>query len=344
MEDEIKKVLESAIQAEKDGFKTYSEAAKKTDKAEIRAVFNRLANDEIKHRRILETELELLTNPRSSFISLERETTSIGDLEEQLVAAESAAMTFREATEELVDYRERIEQELRMAQEVQARLLPRKMPRADGLDVSGRSVPARRVGGDYFDFSTSDGYLYVAVGDVMGKGLPAALLMATVRAAWKAEVAGGFNPPEILSLINEATFEDFSSSRSFVSFISGQYDEEGSVFSFANAGHPPPFHLISDRADPEEIITSDILIGIDLDAEFSSARVSLGPGDIILLYTDGLTDIFADDPDTIPRLLSASRAKTAKGIQEVLLREALKRTSDRVADDVTVVVIKKLPG
>lgn len=345
MDDEIRKILKQAIEAEIEGFELYSRGAKRTKKAEVRALLNRLANDEAKHKRILEDELELLTNPRASFVRLERGTTPVAELEERLAAAESAAVAMREAAEELAVFRERVEQELETAAEVQRRLLPKGMPSVRGLKVSGKSMMARRVGGDYFDFKVDGDRLFLAIGDVMGKGLPAALLMATMRAAWRAEVAGRFRPAEVLRLVNEATFEDFNSSRSFASFISAEYDARTGKLSFANAGHPSPLFLGRDEMEASEIITSDLLIGIEPRTTFSSTKLELSPGDIVLLYTDGLTEALkpAGAEERIAELLAEKRDLDADGIRDALNSAAIDLVKERgITDDATVLVLKKL--
>ncbi len=344
MDDEIRKILRDAIEAEKEGFELYSQGAKRAKKAEVRALLNRLANDEAKHKRILEDELELLTNPRASFLKLERGTTSVAELEERLEAAESAAMAMREAAQELVEFRERLERELETAAQVQRRFLPKAMPSVRGLDMSGKSIMARRVGGDYFDVTVDGNRLFLAIGDVMGKGLPAALLMATMRAAWRAEVAGGFHPAEVLRLLNEATFDDFNSSRSFASFISGEYDAATGKISFANAGHPPPLFLGRGEAEASEIVTTDLLIGIEPKATFSSTDLELSPGDILVLYTDGLAEALkpVGGEERIAELVVDNRELSANGIKNALNSAADDAVKERgISDDATVLVLKR---
>lgn len=344
MDDEIKKILREAIEAEIEGYNLYAGAAKTARKAEVKAIFNRLANDEIKHRKILEAELKLMVDPRAAFVTLERETTPVSELEERLVAAESATMALRETTEELSEYRDRVQRELDMAEIVQRRMLPKGVPKLPGLEVEGRSKMARQVGGDYFDFSLRNDHLSFAIGDVMGKGMPAAILMATLRAAWRAEVVGGFDPPKVLRLMNEALHEDMATANSFVSLISADYDVPTGALSFANAGHMPPFYLPAGADEVHQVISQDILIGIDPSAEYTATRLLLDEGDLLLFYTDGLTDAIrkAGGERQIQEMLVEDRSLGAREIVDILLARVDSLGAEGVVDDATVIVLKKV--
>ena len=137
--------------------------------------------------------------------------------------------------------RERINRELEIAREVQQRLFPQHLPRIEGLEFAGYCRPQQGVGGDYYDFvRLGNGGLGIAVGDVAGKGIAAALMMATLQASLRGQIIKpSGEPAETIQLINTLVYEASASNR-YATFFYGQYDPQSREFLYVNAGHNPP--------------------------------------------------------------------------------------------------------
>ncbi|HEX4439132.1 MAG TPA: PP2C family protein-serine/threonine phosphatase [Thermoanaerobaculia bacterium] len=185
---------------------------------------------------------------------------------------------------------ERLEHDVRIAQEVQARLFPQKAPDVSGIECAGVCRPARSVAGDYYDFVALDArHLGVAVGDVSGKGLPAALLMASVQGALRsfASMANG-GPARLASDLN-AQVHALTERNRFVTFFWAVLDGETGGLAWVNAGHNPPF-LVRASGRVERLASSGPPLGILPAPVYREERTVLGSGDLLVVYTDGVTE------------------------------------------------------
>lgn len=242
-----------------------------------------------------------------------------------------------------------IEQQLRIAREVQNTLLPAAPPVVEGYDIAGVNLPAWDIGGDYFDYlPLADGRLGLVIADVSGKGVPAALLMATFRAALRSEVRKNRSISEIIGDVHGTLVESMDTSR-FVSAVYGILDPRPGTFTYANCGHNPPI-LLHARGDKELLETGRPALGMFGDQPVVLRTVHLGPGDTLLLYTDGVVELtdagLAEFGEArLARVLSDSAARPARGIIDALL-EATRVHGGRehYEDDFTLVVVKRLPG
>jgi sigma-B regulation protein RsbU (phosphoserine phosphatase) len=185
--------------------------------------------------------------------------------------------------------REEIEVELASAREVQERLFPRELPRIAGLDCAAMWRPARDVGGDYYDFlSLPNGGLAFVIGDVSGKGLAAALLMAGLRALVRGQLLKtGAAMEDVLATINHV-FHEASPVNCFVTLFFAQYNPSSKRLRFINAGHDAPF--IVRGAEVIELAAGNPVIGVFADPIFSASEIDLAPGDTLVAYTDGITE------------------------------------------------------
>jgi len=206
------------------------------------------------------------------------------------------ATAFNEMAGQLEDYveevrkKEQLEQELKIAQNIQRGLLPKQMPEMPGMRVCARTVPAREVGGDYYDFLTNgSGSLGLAVGDVTGRGVPAALLMTMIRSVFRSQAREG-SPEEVLSKINHLIHEDVRDSRHSVALCFGVVDPQRKVFHFTNAGQMFPLFYRRRSRRWEYLELGGIPLGIRRDVTYRSVEVELEPGDRIVFYTDGLVE------------------------------------------------------
>lgn len=238
---------------------------------------------------------------------------------------------------------ERLEQELRLAYDVQARLMPRSVPRVAGWDVAGFWRPAREVSGDFYDLLARDDGLGVVIADVADKGMPAALFMAVTRSLLRAAAAGDRSPARVIADTNRLAALDAHDGM-FVTLWYGQLAPDGGV-RYVNAGHNPPLLL---RADGrvERLGRTGILVGWDADAAFGEAEVALGPGDVVLGFTDGVSEARGPDGEEYgeDRLVAALRAHRALDAQALI--EALRADLDAFVagapahDDCTLVVAR----
>ncbi|MEL6928104.1 MAG: GAF domain-containing SpoIIE family protein phosphatase [Cyanobacteria bacterium J06600_6] len=229
----------------------------------------------------------------------------------QLVADQTAvAIANHELTVELRS-KERQDRELEIASEIQLRLLPSKCPQIKGLSIAAKCETASRVGGDYYDFIPtnydrltnsqpeigSDVPWSIVIGDVMGKGVPAGLIMTMTRGMLRAEVLNRHSPAQIMRHLNRVMYADLENSHRFVSMFYSEYDPKNQTLSFTNAAHNPPLLWRKETNVLEKLDSWGMLIGLDMESEYEDATVQLATGDTIIYYTDGFTDAANEDGD-----------------------------------------------
>lgn len=229
----------------------------------------------------------------------------------QLVADQTAvAIANHELTVELRS-KERQDRELEIASEIQLRLLPSKCPQIKGLAIAAKCETASRVGGDYYDFIPtnydrlensqpeigSDVPWSIVIGDVMGKGVPAGLIMTMTRGMLRAEVLNRHSPAQIMRHLNRVMYADLENSHRFVSMFYSEYDPQKQTLSFTNAAHNPPLLWRKATNNLEKLDSWGMLIGLDMESEYEDTTVQLAPGDTIIYYTDGFTDAANEDGD-----------------------------------------------
>ena len=195
---------------------------------------------------------------------------------------------------------ENIDREISSGAEIQSRLLPDFCPKIFGVDLAAHCRPALQLGGDYFDFMSikpnigeqrrQRGRWALVIGDVMGKGVPAGLLMTMLRGMLRAEVLTGLPPDRILHDLNQLAIYDLDQSHRFVTLFYSDYDPRTKKLRFANAAHNPPLLW---RSSTNKIIKLDAegyVIGLQKDAEYQCGEIQLESSDLILYYTDGITE------------------------------------------------------
>jgi sigma-B regulation protein RsbU (phosphoserine phosphatase) len=222
----------------------------------------------------------------------------------RLVADQTAvAIANDELTVELRK-KERLDRELEIGAEIQLQLLPRQCPKVEGVELAARCQTASRVGGDYYDFIPANydqirsqkGGSYqcdrwsVTIGDVMGKGVPAGLIMTMLRGMLRAEVLNGHSPARILQHLNHVMYSDLENSNRFVTLFYSEYNTKTRVLSYSNAAHNPPLLWQAATQTIKRLDTLGMLIGLDVDIQYYDAHVQLYPGDTLIYYTDGFTD------------------------------------------------------
>lgn len=240
----------------------------------------------------------------------------------------------------------RIENDLKQATEIQKRLLPGAAPRFGGFDIAGANVPCYEVGGDYYDFIPIDAdRLGIVIADVSGKGISAALLMASLRAALLAEIQPGFDLTALAGRINDFVHRS-TDSRSFITFFLGILDRRTGELRYVNAGHNPPF-VIRKSGALEALGTSGFALGMFPGAAFAPGTVRLEDGDIAVLFTDGIPEARNGDgqdytEERLRALVAGARACPAAGLcREILEDVHVFSAAGQPCDDITVMIVKR---
>lgn len=240
----------------------------------------------------------------------------------------------------------KIEKEMEIARTIQMNLLPKVYPRIDDVDISAMSLPAKKVGGDYYDFiPLDDGRYGIVVADVSGKGVPAAILLATIRAALLIEARKGSpSVTSVISRMNEMACRD-TTNNMYVTMIYGILDPVKKVFEYVNAGHVYPLLFHTDDSI-KQLKTGGCFLGIMENAEYQSQKVTLKPGRTLVLYTDGVTDTMNPKGEIfgLARLKNCIRnnlKNSARDIRDVIYEESatFRKDADQF-DDFTLIVMK----
>ncbi|HJV36548.1 SpoIIE family protein phosphatase [Geomonas sp.] len=234
--------------------------------------------------------------------------------------------------------RYQLQVELRYAAEIQAKLLPRTYPQIAGFDVAARCLPAKQVGGDFYDWQqVSPNLIYLTLGDVMGKGMAAAMLMATVRAALHAVTLYN-SPAQALRLAEQALFADLENSESFVTLFHGQLDSDQRTFSFVDCGHG---YVFVRRADGtvDGLSPRGLPLGVQGGEVYQEGVVALEKGDVLVLYSDGVIDA-KPELELNNQILAEQLAGKSSAQEMVDALMALTGQPDPQPDDITVLVVR----
>jgi sigma-B regulation protein RsbU (phosphoserine phosphatase) len=241
---------------------------------------------------------------------------------------------------------QRLEHDVEIAEEVQRRLFPRRDPEIRGLDCHGVCLPARGVAGDYYDFLVLDaGQTGIAVGDVAGKGLPAALLMASLQGSLRSLATLSRDGPAILAAELNAQLYALTERNRFTTFFWAVFDERQRSLTWVNAGHNAPM-LMRAAGDVERLRASGPPLGAVPGAAYRQATTALAPGDILVVFTDGVTEAVdsAEAEFGEPRLERLLRANDHESAGEICDRilAAVRAFEAGVPqnDDITLVVAR----
>lgn len=269
------------------------------------------------------------------------------DLNLLTVMANVAAIRIEHARLNEVEVLERaMSKELEQAAHIQKGLLPSSSPKMEGVDIAGRTLACRTVGGDYYDYLTfPDGRIGVLVGDVAGKGMPASLLMSSLQARVKVLFEDGDELAHKITRLNKSTSASCPDNR-FITFFMLIADPATGEIVFTNAGHNPPM-LFRKGGTVEQLEGGGMILGIMPMAKYTEARVKMEPGDVLVLYTDGVTE--AVNPreeefgeDHLMEFVNAMKDRNAASIMNAIHAEVTRfAESAPQGDDITVVVVKK---
>jgi sigma-B regulation protein RsbU (phosphoserine phosphatase) len=233
--------------------------------------------------------------------------------------------------------------ELSEALRIQRRLLPQQVPQIDGFELSVSWQPASGVGGDCFDaIRFGDTRLAISIADVVGKGIPAALLMSNLQAAVRAFASDAAEPAALCQQVNRILCGNIAEGR-FISFFYCVLDAAAGMLAYTNAGHYLPA-LVRADGRVERLGSGGPVLGVIADADYDQAQIALGAGDRLVLFTDGLTEARnpADDEFGEERLIDAAvahRACSAPALQARLAEAVAAFSGGRLQDDATLIVL-----
>ena len=239
----------------------------------------------------------------------------------------------------------RVQQEMEIATRVQARLFPQRMPPLKGLEYDGICIQARKVGGDYYDFlDLGEQRLGLVIGDIAGKGIAAALLMANLQANVRSQCAIALDQPQRLLRSVNQLFRENTPDGSFATLFFGEYDDAGGRLRYANCGHLPALLLRRDGTMERLDSTATVLGAFEeWDCEIEERQIL--PGDTFALFTDGVTESFnaAGDEFGLQRLtevLQRQRELCCKDLLACILEEVRKFSPHEQHDDITLIVAR----
>lgn len=241
---------------------------------------------------------------------------------------------------------ERLERELQLAMEIQQRFQPTAPPVVPGYEFQGISFPCYEIGGDYYDFiQRENGRLVIALGDVSGKGTAAALLMSSLHASIHAQTGSHDTLVATISAVNRYLAENIPSNR-FVTLFYAELDPESGALSFLNAGHNPPL-IVHAAGTVEQLASGGLPLGIKANAEYREGRTTLQRGDVLVIYSDGVTEASSPSgeefgPTRLYETVSRNVDSSAAGIRD-RIESALTKFSQgtQAADDITLVIVKR---
>jgi sigma-B regulation protein RsbU (phosphoserine phosphatase) len=240
-----------------------------------------------------------------------------------------------------------INQELETARRIQKSFLPETVPQHSGWDIGAFWRPMREVAGDFYDFYTlPDGRLAVAVADVSGKGIPAALFMALSVTVLRFAMSLNFAPGELMERANSRLISD-QQSKMFVTAFVGYLDLDSGVLQFASAGHNPPLLHRAATGRCEYLESSGVAMGLFKSADYAEGAVPLAEGDVLVLYTDGITEVINAEEEEygeerLEELVVQQANRPAGELAELIASAAAAFAQDQGAfDDETLVVIKR---
>ena len=264
---------------------------------------------------------------------------SIGNL--AIISLENARL-FKEAIE-----KQKMEDELLIAREIQKGLLPSVLPEVPGFRMAAANISSKQVGGDYYDvLGLPDGSFIIAIGDVSGKGSPAALLMANLQATIRALVPLNLNLAELTGRVNDLMCENTGGNK-FVTFFWGTIDSSQRSLSYVNAGHNYPYLLHADGS-MERLDRGGMILGVmKTAAPYEEGLVQCRGGDTLVLFTDGVSEAMStrqeDGEERLEKALRSALTGTPQEILDAVHRDVLVHTQGASqSDDITMMVVKFL--
>ena len=245
----------------------------------------------------------------------------------------------------MVKEREKYQYEIEVAADVQRTLLKTRKPYLEGLEIGYITEAAAKMSGDYVYFSQGEHQIGVAVADVIGKGVPAALCMSMIKFGMDSATTGRNHPHDVLTTINR-TVEKSISDMMFISMFYGTYDSRTATFTYGSAGHEPALLYRAEKESIELLDAKGLLLGVHPVVTYEEQQVVLQEGDFIAIMTDGVTEAKIDEQfitdEQLQQMLIERHQLPAQQMAEELYNQLMQAQNFELRDDFTVVILKKV--
>ncbi len=240
----------------------------------------------------------------------------------------------------------RMEEDLKVAYDIQVNLLPKSNPDIPGYDIAGVSIPAKKVGGDYFDFIKINEQRWAfCLGDISGKGVPASLLMANLQATLRSQTLFGHSCSECLERSNLLLYRS-TDLQKFATLFYAILDTEKNHIEYASAGHNPPY-LVSKDLRVRQLNTGGTILGFQENARYEEETIPFQPGDTLVLYSDGITEAMNKDedqfePERLEQVIRENHTESSQDLINTILNSVRNFAGEQLqSDDMTLLVIKR---
>jgi sigma-B regulation protein RsbU (phosphoserine phosphatase) len=237
-----------------------------------------------------------------------------------------------------------IRSEIEMAASIQENLLETQIPQLDELDIGATSIPARQMNGDYYHFFQDGPRINIAIADVIGKGIPAAICMSMIKYAMDSLPESRRNPHHVLENLN-GVVEDNVEQGMFITMFYGMYDTAHHSFTYASAGHEQGFYYHSGTNSFENLITKGLVLGVNQNVTYEQYEKQVKPGDMIVLLSDGVTESRTAEGfierSVITDLIQKYQSLSAQEMVEKIYREIERMQNFEMNDDFTLIILRR---
>lgn len=263
-----------------------------------------------------------------------------------IIAAQSAQVLEHARLYKQEKQLRKLEEDLRVARDIQEKLLPKEDPHVEGYDIAGYSLPAKEVGGDYYDFiEIDDSRLALCLGDISGKGIPASLLMANLQATLRGQAVSCASCAECLKKSNKFLYHS-TNIQKFATLFYAVLDTKNDQLCYSRAGHPPPVFLKANNS-MKKLNAGGMVLGFQEEANYNQESIALEKGDLFVIYSDGVTE--AGDPAEesfdewrLEEIIKKNRDKSSRELIEAIIEAIESFSGQKVQrDDMTLLVVKK---
>jgi phosphoserine phosphatase RsbU/P len=238
-----------------------------------------------------------------------------------------------------------IRAEMEIAASVQDNLLETEIPENESLDIGAISIPAKKMNGDYYHFVEDEQSINIAIADVIGKGMPAALCMSMIKYAMEGLIELRKNPRDVLEDLNKVVEENVDSSM-FITMIYGVYNTTHDTFTYSSAGHELGFYYNSEENSFQDLTAKGLVLGVDPNATYRQYKKKVEPGDMIVLLSDGVTESRTEegfiDRSDITDLIHKYKQYSSQEMVEMIYRDLERIQNFEIRDDFTLIILKRM--
>lgn len=238
-------------------------------------------------------------------------------------------------------------EEVKAAQTIQQMLLDGEVPQCKELSCAGVSIPAYRLSGDYYDFiyDEQNGRYWILIGDVMGKGIPASLMMVMMRSTVKVLTGYSSTPSELLFALNNYLFKDLTRLRAFSTLFCGMFDIHSSEFRYASAGHPSAIFMKKSEENALRLESKGTIIGVMQNRQYQDYSVILSKGDLLVLCTDGILEAMDIEKkqygyDRLMQVIGDNKEIDPSRLIQKIIEDVRQYSKDYRRDDLTIVAVR----